>query len=138
MGSAPVVTDVEPTSEDIARVVRGLERSWTATITVRRQSPEDVGYREIFISLDGQSLAVLHPGDKVTHETAPGAHRLQANNQLFRKTVEFTLAVGEHASFITVNRAGWGTYSVLAFFIGFLGAGPFYLTLEREPQGAHG
>ena len=27
----------------------------------------------------------------------------------------------------------WGTYSMWAFFIGFLGAGPFYLTLERQP-----
>jgi hypothetical protein len=37
-----------------------------------------------------------------------------------------------------INRAGFGTYSVLAFFIGFLGAGPFYLTFEREHTGAHG
>jgi hypothetical protein len=27
---------------------------------------------------------------------------------------------------------------VLAFFFGFLGAGPFYLTFERETPGAHG
>ena len=46
--------------------------------------------------------------------------------------------VGEHARFMAVNRAGWGTYSVLAFFIGFLGAGPLYLTFEREDQGADG
>jgi hypothetical protein len=32
-----------------------------------------------------------------------------------------------------INRAGWGTYSVWALFIGFLGAGPLYLTLERQP-----
>ena len=118
-------------------MVRDFERSWTAAITVRRQSKEDVGYREIFVSLDGQSLGILRHGDVITRETAPGPHRLQAHNTLFWKTLEFTLAVGEHASFIAVNRAGFGTYSVLAFFIGFLGAGPFYLTFERESTG-HG
>ncbi len=39
---------------------------------------------------------------------------------------------------MAINRAGRATYSVLAFFIGFLGAGPFYLTFEREGTGAHG
>jgi len=133
-----VITEVEPTPKDIDNVVRDLERSWTAAITVRRQAKEDVGFREIFVSLDGESLGILRHGDVITRETTPGAHRLQAHNTLFWKTLEFTLAVGEHASFIAVNRAGWGTYSVLAFFIGFLGAGPFYLTFERENLGAHG
>ena len=132
------ITEIEPTTQDIDDLVRGFEKSWTAAITVRRQSREDVGYREIFVSLDGESLGLLRHGDVITRETTPGAHRLQAHNTLFWKTIEFTLAVGEHASFIAINRAGWGTYSVLAFLIGFLGAGPFYLTFEREGAGAHG
>jgi hypothetical protein len=133
-----VVTDVEPTTQDIERVVRSLEQSWTATITVRRQSPNDVGYREIFVSLDGESLGVLHHGDSITRETTPGPHRLRAHNTLFWKTLDVRLMVDEHARFMAVNRAGWGTYSVLAFLIGFLGAGPLYLTFEREDQGTHG
>jgi hypothetical protein len=131
-----VTTEIEPTVEEIDQIVGDLETSWTATITVRRQSPQDVGYREIFISLDGELLAILNHGDVITREITPGSHRIQANNTLFWKTLEVTLGIGEHASFIAVNRAGWGTYSVLAFFIGFLGAGPFYLTFERE--GVHG
>jgi hypothetical protein len=131
-----VVTDLEPTVQDIDQFVRGLEKAWTATITVRRQSPDDVGYREIFVSLDGESLGVLHHGDTITKETTPGAHRLRAHNTLFWKTLDITLVAGEHARFMAVNRAGWGTYSVLAFFIGFLGAGPLYLTFEQE--GTHG
>lgn len=134
----PVITDVEPTLQDVDRLVRSLERSWTATITVRRQSPQDVGYREIFISLDGESLGVLHHGDTITRETAPGAHRLRAHNTLFWKTLDLTLVTGEHARFMAINRAGWGTYSVFAFLVGFLGAGPLYLTFEREDQGARG
>ena len=134
----PVQTELEPTKQDIDDIVRDLERSWKAVITVRRQSKEDVGYREIYVSLDGVSLGILRHGDVITRETTPGAHRLQAHNTLFWKTLEFTLGVDEHASFIAVNRAGFGTYSVLAFFIGFLGAGPFYLTFERENLSAHG
>ncbi|MBI2829434.1 MAG: hypothetical protein HYX77_09225 [Acidobacteria bacterium] len=133
-----VITEVEPTAKDIENVLRDLENSWTAAITVRRQSQKDVGFREIFVSLDGESLGILRHGDAITRETTPGVHRLQAHNTLFWKTLEFTLAVGDHASFIAVNRTGWGTYSVLAFLIGFLGAGPFYLTFEREGAGAHG
>jgi hypothetical protein len=133
-----IATEVEPTAQDLDDVIRGLETSWTATIVVRRQSPSDVGYREIFISLDGKPLGILRNGDVITHETTPGMHRLQAHNTLFWKTLEFTLGVGEEACFIAINRAGWGTYSVLAFFIGFLGAGPFYLTFEHEGTGAHG
>jgi hypothetical protein len=134
----PTTIDVEPTTEDLDRIVRSLEHSWTATITVRRQSPDDVGYREIYVSLDGETIATLQHGDVVTRETTPGPHRLQAHNTLFRKTIDFTLAVSEHASFMTINRAGFGTYSMLAFFLGFLGAGPFYLTLEREAPRANG
>ena len=133
----PITTavDIEPTTHDIDDVVRDLEKSWTATITIRRQSPLDVGYREIFVSLDGELLAIVNAGDEITREIKPGTHRIQANNTLFWKTIEFTLGVGEHASFIAINRAGFGTYSVLGFFIGFLGAGPLYLTFERQPAG---
>jgi hypothetical protein len=127
-----VLTDVEPTAHDLDEVIDELEKSWTATITVRRQSKEDVGYREIHVLLDGEKIGVLQHGDELTREIQPGAHRLQAHNTLFKKTLDFKVAVGEHAIFTAVNRAGWGTYSVWAFWIGFLGAGPFYLTLERE------
>ena len=133
----PITTavDIEPTTNDLDNVVRDLEKSWTATITIRRQSAQDVGYREIFVKLDGELLAILNAGDEITREIKPGTHRIQANNTLFWKTIEFTLGVGEHASFIAINRAGFGTYSVFSFFIGFLGAGPLYLTFERQPVG---
>ena len=128
--------EIEPSAQDIDDVMRALQKSWTATITIRRQSPNDVGYREIFVSLDGELLAILNAGDEITREITPGKHRIQANNTLFWKTIEFTVGVGEHAGFVAVNRAGFGTYSVLSFFIGFLGAGPLYLTFERD--NAHG
>ena len=122
-------TDIEPTEGDLDSIIEALKSSWTATITVRRQSRRDVGYREIYVSLDGEEIAILRHGEEVTREVAPGAHQLKAHNTLFRKTLDFTLNVGEHAIFAAINRAGFGTYSVLAFF---LGGGPIYLTFERE------
>jgi hypothetical protein len=44
------------------------------------------------------------------------------------KTADLVLAPGEHARFTIVNRAGWGTYWLLAM----LGSGPLFVTLTRE------
>jgi hypothetical protein len=127
----PVVTktDIEPTAGDLDRIIQELKDSWKATITVRRKSRADIGHREVYLLLDDKEIGILRYGEELTQEVEPGAHRLKAHNTLFRKTLDFTLAVGEHASFTTINRAGFGTYSVLAFF---LGGGPIYLTLERD------
>ena len=125
----------EPELADLDGVIDDLKKSWTSTLTVRRTSTDDVGYREIIVSLDGESLAVLRHGDEVTRDVPPGKHTLLVNNTLFKKTIDFSVDVGEHAIFKTVNRAGFLTYSVLAFF---LGGGPIYLSVEREGSGAHG
>lgn len=125
----------EPTPADLDGIVEQLRATWTATLTVRRQSKQDVGYRDIYVALDGEPLAQLKAGDEISREISPGAHQLKVHNTLFRKSIDFTVRVGEHASFMTINRAGLGTYSVLAFFFG---GGPLYLTLEYEglrPEG---
>jgi hypothetical protein len=44
------------------------------------------------------------------------------------KTVPFDAGAGEHVRFSAVNRAGFGTYSM----IGLLGAGPLYVKISRE------
>jgi hypothetical protein len=133
MKHAPVTTAApEPTAEDLDGLIQQLKHSWTSTLTIRRQSKDDCGYREIFVAIDGQSIGYLSHGDVMTREITPGAHRLTVHNTLFRKQADVTLQVGEHAAFATANREGFGTYSVWAFLIGFLGAGPLYLTLERE------
>jgi hypothetical protein len=101
-----------------------------ARITVSRQSPDDFGQREIFASLDGVELAILRHGEAVTRDVEPGPHELRAHNTLFRKRQEVVLAPGEHARFSVVNRPGWGTYAMMSV----LGAGPLYITIEREPD----
>jgi hypothetical protein len=98
-----------------------------ARITVSRQSPQDVGFREIFVSIDGTSVGILRHGDSVTTEVPSGPHRVRVHNTLFWKTQELVLKPGEHARFNAVNVAGWGTFGIL--FI--LGAMPVYLTCER-------
>jgi hypothetical protein len=102
-----------------------------ACITVARTSPEDVGFREVFLLVDGTELAVLSHGDSVTHELPAGPHRLRAHNTLFWKNHDIVLKAGEHARFTAVNRAGWATFG----FLLFLGAAPIYLTFERERDG---
>ena len=99
-----------------------------ATITVTRQSPDDAGIREIFVSVDGEQLAILKSGEAVTHDLPAGPHRLRAHNTLFWKTHEVILQPGEHARFKAVNRAGWGSFG----FLMVLGAAPLYLTFERD------
>jgi hypothetical protein len=101
-----------------------------ARITVARQSPQDIGYRQVFVSLDGKDLALLRHGEAATCEVEPGRHLLRVHNTLIRKKVELDLRPGEHARFTAVNRAGWGTYSLGAL----LGVGPIYLSFEREPE----
>jgi hypothetical protein len=100
----------------------------TATITITRKHPSDVKDRQVVVSLDGESLATLLFGDEVSRQVPAGPHRLRAHNTLFWKTIQFDLAPGEHARFRAINRAGAGTFSMLAL----LGAGPLFLTFERE------
>ena len=99
-----------------------------ARITVRRQSPDDVGVREIFVSVDGEQVAILRPDEAFTVDVKPGPHRLRANNTLFWKTQDVVLRPGEHADFVAVNKAGFGTFGLMMF----LGASPLYLTFERD------
>jgi hypothetical protein len=101
-----------------------------ARVTVTRTAAEDVGFREIFVSLDGGPNTILEPGDSMTREIAPGRHRVRVHNTLFRKTHEIDVKAGEHAHFVAVNRPGFGTFGPMAV----LGAGLLYLRFERVPE----
>jgi hypothetical protein len=102
--------------------------NYVACITVRRQSPEDAGVREIYVSVDGEEIAVLKNGQAVTHELPAGPHRLRAHNTLFWKTHDVVLQPGEHARFKAANVAGWAVFG----FLMVLGAAPLKLIFERE------
>jgi hypothetical protein len=98
-----------------------------ARLIVTRTSRDDVGTRQIILSLDGEPWATLLDGQSATRDIAPGPHRLRAYNTLVWKTVEFDVAPGESVRFSAVNRAGRGTAALIAL----LGVGPLYVTLER-------
>jgi len=125
-GTAPVI---EPTPADLDNIVDELRASWTARVTIRRQSSNDMGVREIAVYLDGEQVTWLRYGEEVTVDVPPGPHTLKVDNTLFKKKLDFTVTVGEHASFMTANYAGKATYSLLMFL---LGGNLIYLLLERE------
>jgi hypothetical protein len=99
----------------------------TATITIARQSPDDIGIRQVFVALDGEPFGVLLNGESVTKDVAAGEHRMRLHNTLVWKNITIDLKPGEHARFLVTNRAGWGTYALVAT----LGVGPIYLKVER-------
>ena len=114
-----------------ADLVRTSRRShYLASITISREAEEDVGFREVFVQVDGKDLAMLRYGDTVSHELPAGPHRIRAHNTLFWKTHDVVLQPGEHARFVAINRAGWGTFGLLMI----LGAAPVYLTFERAQE----
>jgi len=102
--------------------------NYVACITVTRQSRDDAGVREIYVSVDGKEIAVLKNGQAVTHELPAGPHRLRAHNTLFWKTHDVVLQPGEHARFKAANLAGWAVFG----FLIALGAAPLKLLFERE------
>lgn len=98
-----------------------------ATLTIARQSPDDVGVRQVIVSLDGKEIAVLMNGQSVTKDIEPGEHKLRFYNTLVWKNVGFDVKPGEHARFMVSNRAGLGTYALVTT----LGVGPIYLKIDR-------
>ena len=113
---------------DMADVLR--RTNYLASITVSRESDEDVGFREVFVQVDGKDVGMLRYGDSISHELPAGPHRIRAHNTLFWKTHDVVLQPGEHVRFVAANRAGWGTFGLLMF----LGAAPVYLTFERARE----
>jgi hypothetical protein len=120
----------EPPAIDIGADILNIERraAEPARITLCRQAPTDAGYREIFVSIDGEQVAVLQYGDTYTCEIKPGPHRLRAHNTLFWKTHQIVLRPAEHAKFTAINRTGTISFGLLFM----LGAFPVYLTFERD------
>jgi hypothetical protein len=116
------------TGASIAKVARSS--NYVACITVSRTSKDDVGFREVFVSVDGEQVGILAYGETLTHELPAGPHRIRAHNTLFWKTYDLVLQPGEHARFTAANRAGWASFG----FLMVLGAAPLYLTFAREPD----
>jgi hypothetical protein len=85
--------------------------------------------RQMIVELNGEVIATLMYGETVTRALEPGRHRLRIDNTWVWKNVDFSAAPGDHIKFRAINRAGRLTWWMVAA----LGAGPMYITLEREP-----
>ena len=103
-------------------------RPEAAQITVMRTSAEDVQQRQIVVKVDGERVGELMFGETMTIPVKPGRHELVVDNTWNRKKVDLNLTAGEQAKFRTVSRAGRFTW----FLVGMLGAGPIYVSVERE------
>lgn len=99
-----------------------------ATLTINRNSADDTQQREIVVTLDGESIAELAFGQTVTKEISAGPHTLLVDNTWNKKTLQFTAAENEQIRFVTQNRAG----SFSQFLLMIFGAGPIYVSLERQ------
>jgi len=100
----------------------------TSRVVLTRRAPNDVKQRQVFVSLDGQTIATLMFGDSVAVDVPPGSHYLRAHNTLVWKTIPLELKPGEEVRFTVINRPGFASYVMLSL----LGTGPIYLTFERE------
>lgn len=99
----------------------------SAILTVRRDSPADIQYRENVVYLDGKEIGSLRFGESVRVEIAPGDHTLKVSNRVRSKSVPFTVEQGEPAAF-RVGNIGSGCYR---FFAEMLQAGVPHILIER-------
>ncbi|HUF46393.1 MAG TPA: hypothetical protein VMM93_01195 [Vicinamibacterales bacterium] len=99
-----------------------------ARLIVARTHDADVGQRQVYVSLDGTSIATMVHGDVVEHDIAPGPHRLRFNNTLVWKTVHFDAGPGDRIEFVYANRPGRWTLG----FLSLVGVAPLFLTIERR------
>jgi hypothetical protein len=99
-----------------------------AQITVARTSADDVQQRQIVVKLDGERMGELMYGQTLTIPVKAGRHQVLVDNTWNRKKVDVEVAKGDDVKFQIVSRAGRFTW----FLVGTFGAGPIYVSIERE------
>lgn len=99
-----------------------------ARVRFSRTDATDVQQRQIYVRIDDGPSHTLVFGDAVTVDVPAGAHRLRANNTLFWKSLEFSVAAGEHIEYALINRSG----VVGLGFLALLGVAPLTLSIERR------
>lgn len=97
-------------------------------LTVRRDHPNDIGQRQVWVRLDRGASVPVRFGETMSAELQPGAHHVRIHNTLFWKNIDFTIETGEHLEFLVINEARWWT----AGMAGFLGSAPLFLRILRR------
>jgi hypothetical protein len=101
----------------------------SANVTVRRDSPDDVQTRQIFVLLDGERKAELMFGDAISLSVSPGRHTIRVDNTWNHKDIELDISSGDNLRFVTKSVAG----QFSRFLLIALGAGPMYVSIEPAP-----
>lgn len=115
----------EPMSEEPPAPAPPQPEGW---LTLSRTSPRDNQLRQLIVKLDGETLGHLTYGRSSRRPLPAGPHELVVSNTFVWKTVRFHLQPGEEARFQLINRNGRFTW----FLVATMGAGPMYITVERE------
>jgi hypothetical protein len=98
-------------------------------ITIVRDSPKDTQTRQIVVYLDGENKGELMFGFSMTLEVAPGAHTLRVDNTWNRQEVQLDIRAGDRLQFRATSAASQFSW----FLLGFLGFGPYHVSLEAVP-----
>ena len=101
----------------------------SANVTVRRDSPDDVQTRQIFVLLDGERKAELMFGDAISLPVSPGRHTIRVDNTWNHKDIDLDISSGDDLRFVTKSVAG----QFSRFLLIALGAGPIYVSIEPAP-----
>jgi hypothetical protein len=99
-----------------------------ARVTISRTEKEDVGQRQVIVSIDDGAATKLEFGQTVTIDVPPGSHQLKANNTLVWKKIAFDAPAGSHVEFSVANRSSRFTLGFLAL----MGVAPLRMTVERK------
>jgi len=97
-----------------------------ATITIFRDTADDVQDRWVRIFIDDAPKEILRYGERLTRECAPGRHRIKAHNTLSSDTIEVDLAPGEHKRIRCHNRVAKGGVLMM------LATGFAFITVKLE------
>jgi len=97
-------------------------------LTVRRDHPDDIGQRQVWVRLDRGASVPIRFGETMSAELQPGAHHVRIHNTLFWKNIDFTIETGEHLEFLVINEARWWTGGMA----GFLGSAPLFMRILRR------
>jgi hypothetical protein len=98
-------------------------------LRLSRTSPRDNQLRQLIVKLDGATLGTLTYGRSSRLPLPAGKHEMVVNNTFVWKTVHFVIEPGEEVHYQLINRNGRFTF----FLVAFMGAGPMYISVEREP-----
>jgi len=100
-----------------------------AQITIVRDSSKDTQTRQIVVYLDGENKGELLFGYTLTFAVTPGAHTLRVDNTWKHEDVQVELRSGDHLRFRAASAASQFSW----FLLGFLGFGPYNVSIERIP-----